>query len=173
MTTFITQARFTKNGLNGMIAEPEDRAEFVSRLIAQVGGKVIAYYFTSGEYDILFIFEALSYEDMVPALIVAAAGSGVTDLKTVTALTSSEMKSAFVKVGSIAASNRSASARPVGVSTVESHTDLPSSNFQRGRETSRENQEDAKAATGILDAERKAMDDHTRGTARPLLLHSA
>lgn len=49
MTTFITQARFTKDGFNGMIAAPEDRAEIVSRLIGQVGGKLIAYYLTSGE----------------------------------------------------------------------------------------------------------------------------
>jgi uncharacterized protein with GYD domain len=62
MTTFITQARFTKGGLNGMIAAPEDRAEIVGQLIAQVGGKLIAYYLTSGEYDILLIFEGPSYE---------------------------------------------------------------------------------------------------------------
>jgi hypothetical protein len=43
MATFITQARFTKDGLNGMIAAPEDRAEIAGRLIAQVGGKLIAY----------------------------------------------------------------------------------------------------------------------------------
>ena len=106
MTTFITQARFTQEGLKGMIAAPEDRAEVVGRLIAAVGGKLSAYYLTSGDYDILLIFEAPSYEDVVPALIVAAAGSGVTDLKTVTALKSSEMKNTFAKAGSIAMSYR-------------------------------------------------------------------
>ncbi len=65
MTTFITQARFTKDGLNGIIAAPEDRGEIVGGLIAQVGGKLIANYLTSGEYDILIIFEGASYEDMV------------------------------------------------------------------------------------------------------------
>jgi uncharacterized protein with GYD domain len=77
MTTFITQARFTKDGLKGMVAAPEDRAEVVGRLIAEVGGKLIAYYLTSGDYDILLIFEAPSYEDVVPALIVAAGGAGL------------------------------------------------------------------------------------------------
>jgi uncharacterized protein with GYD domain len=170
MTTFITQARFTKDGLNGMIAAPEDRAEIVGRLIAQVGGKLIAYYLTSGEYDVLLIFEGPSYEDTVPALIVAAAGSGVTDLKTVTALTSSEMKSAFVKAGSIAASYRSPGARAAGLSSAEPHTDLPNSDSQRGGETSREDQEDAKAASAILDAEKKAMDDIRAGRPAPYFL---
>jgi len=39
MATFITQARFTKDGINAMIAAPEDRAELIGRLIAQVRGK--------------------------------------------------------------------------------------------------------------------------------------
>ena len=157
MTTFITQARFTKDGLNGMMAAAEDRAEVVGRLIAQVGGKLIAYYLTSGEYDVLLIFEAPSYGDAVPALIVAAAGSGVVDLKTVTALTSSEMKSAFVKAGSIATSYRSAGARPAGVAAAEPHADPPAS-------------EDAKAAADILDAEKKAVDDIRAGRPAPYFL---
>jgi uncharacterized protein with GYD domain len=86
MATFVTQARFTKDGLNDMIAAPQERAEIVGRLIAHVGGKLITCYLTSGEYDILLIFEGPSYGDTVPALIVAAADSGVADLKTVTAL---------------------------------------------------------------------------------------
>src|SRR5262245_59517223 len=110
MTTFITQARFTKDGFNGIVAAPEDRVELVERLIAQVGGTPIAHYLTSGEYDILLIFEAPSYEATVPALIIAAATSGFADLRTVTALTTSEIKNAFIKAASIAASARSAAA---------------------------------------------------------------
>jgi uncharacterized protein with GYD domain len=167
VTTFITQARFTKDGLNGMIAAPEDRAEIVGRLIAQVGGKLIAYYLTSGEYDILLIFEGPSYEDTVPALIVAAAESGVADLKTVTALTSSEMKSAFVKAGPIAASYRSAVARGAGSSSAEPQTDLSNLSSQREGETAREAQDDVKAATAILNAEKKAVEDIRAGRPAP------
>jgi uncharacterized protein with GYD domain len=170
MTTFITQARFTKDGLNGMIAAPEDRAEVVGRLIAQVGGRLIAYYLTSGEYDVLFIYERPSYESTVPALIVAAAESGVTDLKTLTALTSSEMKSAFVKAGSITAGFSSAGARAAALSAVEPRTDLPSSDTQRGEETSHEDPEDAKAASAILDAEQKAVADIRAGRPAPYFL---
>jgi uncharacterized protein with GYD domain len=163
MTTFITQARFTKGGLNGMIAAPEDRAEIVGQLIAQVGGKLIAYYLTSGEYDILLIFEGPSYEDTVPALIVAAAESGVADLKTVTALTSSEMKSAFVKAGPIAASYRSAVARAASPSSAEPQTDLSNPGSQHEGETARE----AQAATAILNSEKKAVEDIRAGRPAP------
>ena len=167
MTTFVTQARLTKEGFNAMIAAPEDRAEIVGRLIAEVGGKLIAYYLTSGEYDILLIFEGPSYEDTVPALIVAAAESGVADLKTVTALTSREMKSAFVKAGSIAASYRAAGARAATPSSTEPQTDLPNSGSQREGETAREAQDDVKAATAILNAEKKAVEDIRAGHPAP------
>jgi uncharacterized protein with GYD domain len=168
MATFVTQARFTKDGLNAMIAAPQDRAEVVGRLIAQVGGKLITCYLTSGDYDILLIFEAPSYEDTVPALIVAAAESGIADLKTVTALTSSEMKSAFVKAGPIAASYRSAVARPAAPSSAETQTHLSNSDFQReGGGTAQEAQDDVKAATAVLDAEKRAVDDIREGRPAP------
>ena len=126
MTTFITQARFTKDGLKGMIASPEDRAEVVGRLIGEVGGNLISYYMTSGDYDVLLIFEAASYEDVVPALIVAAAGGGVADLKTVTALRSSDMKSAFTKAGSIALSYRPPAVPAVNSAVPEQKMAAPS-----------------------------------------------
>ena len=167
MTTFITQARFTKDGLKGMIAAPEDRADVVGRLIAAVGGKLNAYYLTSGDYDILLIFEAASYEDVVPALIVAAAGSGVADLKTVTALKSSELKSTFAKAGSIAQSYRSPGERTTGSPALV--TDAPNSDSQKEAKTD-ENKDPAKAAADILDARKKAMEDIAAGRPAPYYL---
>jgi uncharacterized protein with GYD domain len=171
MTTFVTQARFTKDAFNGIIAAPEDRVELVERLIAQVGAKPIAHYLTSGEYDVLLIFEAPSYEAAVPALIVAAAGSGVADLRTVTALTSSEMKNAFVKAASIAASDRSAAAPAPRLSAVEPQTTDPDS--PPAGKTVGEDQEDAKSATAILDAQKKAVEDTRAGRPAPYYFASA
>src|SRR5262249_56083660 len=152
-----------------MIAAPEDRAEIVGRLIAQVGGQLIGYYLTSGEYDILLIFEGPSYEETVPALIVAAAESGVADLKTVTALTSSEMKSAFVKAGSIAASYRSADAH-AATPSLTPQTGLPNSGSQREEEAARETPDNVKAATAILSAEKKAVEEIPTGSPPPTYL---
>jgi uncharacterized protein with GYD domain len=167
MTIFITQARFTKEGLKGMISAPEDRAEVVGRLITAVGGKLNAYYLTSGDYDILLIFEAPSYEDVVPALIVAAAGSGVTDLKTVTALKSSEMKSTFAKAGSIALTYRSPGERTMGSPALA--TDAPNSDPRKEAKTD-ETKDAAKAATDILDARKKAVEDIAAGRPAPYYL---
>jgi uncharacterized protein with GYD domain len=83
MAILITQARFTPGGPNDATAPPENRVETASRLIAEAGGTLIAYYLTSGDYDTLLIFQAPSYEDAAPALAAAAARSGVADLRTV------------------------------------------------------------------------------------------
>jgi len=86
----------------------------------------------------------------------------------VTALTSSEMKSAFVKAGPIAASYRSAVARPAAPSSAETQTHLSNSDFQReGGGTAQEAQDDVKAATAVLDAEKRAVDDIREGRPAP------
>ena len=166
MTTFITQARFTKEGLKGMVASPEDRAEVVGRLIGEVGGM------TSGDYDVLLIFEAASYEDVVPALIVAAAGGGVADLKTVTALKSSDMKSAFTKAGSIALSYRPPAVPAVNSAVPEQKMAAPSPDSQNG-EAPDETQDEAKAAATILDARKKTMEDIEAGRPAPYYFGSS
>jgi uncharacterized protein with GYD domain len=150
-----------------MIAAPEDASEAVNRLITQVGGKLIAYYLTSGDYDVLLIFEAPSYEDAVPALIVAAAENGVADLKTMMALTSSEMKKALVKAGSIATSNH-----PTTASLSRSERADPSNSDPQRGGTADEAQADIKTATAILDARKKAIDNIKAEEPAPYYLAS-
>lgn len=107
MPVFITQGRFTQDAVKGLLAKPEDRAEMVSQLFAKSGGKLLGYYMTFGEYDFLIVSEG-PYEGVATSVIVAAAGGGVTDLKTTLAMTSAEMKSAFERAQPVAASFRSA-----------------------------------------------------------------
>jgi uncharacterized protein with GYD domain len=164
MAILVAQARFTHGGLGGMIAAPDDRAEAVGRLIAEVGGEVVAYFFTSGDYDILLIFEVPSYEDAVPALVVAAAESGLSDLKTAMALDANEMKSAFVRVGTIAPNYRSPGERPAGPSAPG--TDRPNSEPERERSAG-EAEDGVKAATSMLDARKKAVEDIQAGRPAP------
>jgi uncharacterized protein with GYD domain len=172
MTIFITQARFTKDGLKGMVASPEDRAEVVGRLIGEVGGKLMSYYMTSGDYDVLLIFEAASYQDVVPALVVAAAGGGVADLKTVTALKSSDMKSAFTKAGSIALSYRPPAVPAVNSAVPEQKMAAPTPDSQNG-EAPDETQDEAKTAAKILDARKKTMEDIEAGRPAPYYFGSS
>ena len=108
MPTYITQGRYTRDAIKGMIVKPEDRADAVARLLSKVGGRLISYYLTFGEYDFLAIAEAPNDVQMAAALLAAGSGSGVTDLRTTIALTSIEAKGAFAAASDLAPSFRSA-----------------------------------------------------------------
>ena len=102
MPIFITQGRYTRDAIKGMVARPEDRAEQVSRLISRIGGRLIGYYVTFGEYDFLTIAEVPDAAQMAAALLAGANSGGVTDLKTTIALSPVEAKGAFAAAGELA-----------------------------------------------------------------------
>lgn len=108
MPTYITQGRYTRDAIKGMIVKPEDRADQVARLLSKVGGRLIGYYVTFGDYDFLAIAEAPNDVQMAAALLAAASGGGVTDLRTMLALTSIEAKGAFAAASDLAPSFKSA-----------------------------------------------------------------
>ena len=108
MPTYITQGRYTRDAIKGMIVKPEDRADQVARLISKIGGRLIAYYVTFGDYDFLAIAEAPNDVQMAAALFAAGSGGGVTDLRTTVALTSIEAKGAFAAAADLAPSFKSA-----------------------------------------------------------------
>ena len=106
MPIFITQGRYTRDAIRGMIVKPEDRAEAIARLLSKAGGRLIGYYLTFGEYDFLTIAEAPSETQMAAALL--AIGGGVTDLRTTLAMTSVEAKGAFAAASDLAPGFKSA-----------------------------------------------------------------
>ncbi len=109
MPIYITQGRFTRDAIKGMIARPEDCGDGMSRLLSKAGGRLIGYYVTFGEYDFLAIADARS-ETQIAAVVLAAAGAGgVSDLRTTVALTSIEAKGVFA-----AASDLVSAFRPPG-----------------------------------------------------------
>lgn len=95
MPIFITQGRYTRDAIKGMVIKPEDRADAISRLLSKAGGRLIAYYLTFGEYDFMVICDAPGETQMAAVLLAAGASSGVTDLRTTLAMTSIEAKGAF------------------------------------------------------------------------------
>ena len=98
MTIFISQGRYTREAIQGMIERPEDRAEAVEKLCKAVGAKLINHYITFGEYDFIVILEADGpVTDAMGALLAAAATGGVTDMKTTIAVRSNEAMKAMDK----------------------------------------------------------------------------
>lgn len=107
MPLFITRGRFTPDALRGMLAKPEDREAAIRALIAQSEGKLLAYYMSFGEFDFLIVSEG-PFDGVATSTLVAAATGGVTDITTTLAMTSAEMRDAFVRAGPLAAQFRPA-----------------------------------------------------------------
>lgn len=106
MPIFITQGRYTREAIKGMIMKPEDRAEALSRHVSRAGGRVVNYYLTFGEYDFLTIIEAPGETQMAAILLAAASSGGVSDLRTTLAMTSIEAKGAFAAASDLAPAYR-------------------------------------------------------------------
>jgi uncharacterized protein with GYD domain len=106
MPIYITQGRYTREAIKGMIMKPEDRAEALSRHIARAGGRLVSHYLTFGEYDFLSIIEAPGETQMAAILLAAAGSGGVSDLRTTLAMTSIEAKGAFAAASDLAPSYR-------------------------------------------------------------------
>lgn len=108
MTIYITQGHYTNQAIQGFVAKPEDRADAVRKLMTAAGGKMIAYYVTLGDYDFMVISEGRNLTNLMGALMAAAAGGGVTDLKTTVAMTSADAKKAMARAKEAGAGFRSA-----------------------------------------------------------------
>ena len=108
MPIYITQGRYTRDAIKGMIVKPEDRADPIARLLTKIGGRLLGYYLTFGAYDFLAIAEAPNDVQMAAALLAAGSGGGVTDLRTTVAMTSVEAKGAFAAASDLAPGFKSA-----------------------------------------------------------------
>lgn len=108
MPIYILQGRYTRDAIKGMLVKPEDRADAVGRLIAKAGGRLIGHYLTFGDYDFLVIADMPSETQMAAALLAAASRGGISDLRTMVAMTSVEAKGAFAAASDLAPSFKSA-----------------------------------------------------------------
>src|SRR6186713_343472 len=106
MPIFISQGRYSRDAIKGMIAKPEDRAEAANKLFEAAGGKLLTYYVTLGEYDWLIVSEFPDHQSVSAAVLAATASGGVTDVKTTLAMTSAEAKGVFGASGKAAAAYR-------------------------------------------------------------------
>jgi len=104
MTIYITRGNYSEHAFHGMLEHPEDRHEQVAKLIKAAGGKVLAHYITMGQYDFEVISEFDDTIDGLSSLLVAAGTGGVTNLNTMIAVTTTDVKKAEEKARKLAAS---------------------------------------------------------------------
>ncbi|WP_420584599.1 GYD domain-containing protein [Ruegeria sp.] len=85
MPIFITYASYSHVGVKGMLKKPEDRTAPVRALLKKAGGKLLAFYITTGENDVVAISEAPDTTDAVAISMAVAASGAVSRVHTVQA----------------------------------------------------------------------------------------
>ena len=61
MIRLVTRGCFTESYAKGLVSAPEDREPAVRKLIEGAGGKLVNFYFTTGDSDFMLISEADEY----------------------------------------------------------------------------------------------------------------
>ena len=99
MAAFLVQFSYTEQGLKGLLKEGgSKRREATEQLIKSLGGKLVAYYFSFGEYDGFAIVEGVENADVAAAGLIVGA-SGAVKTKTTVLLTAEEVDKASKKSG--------------------------------------------------------------------------
>jgi uncharacterized protein with GYD domain len=103
MIRLVTRGRVTRDYVKGFLAAPEDREAAVHKLIEGAGGKVLNFYFTTGDSDFLLICEADDAESIIGAMMATVAAGAISHVTTSRAWTGAEFK-AIAEKGSKAQS---------------------------------------------------------------------
>lgn len=101
MALFITYASYSQSGVQGLLANPDDRAVAIQSLLDKVGAKVVALYMTTGTNDIVLVTEAADGADAVALGMAVSASGSVSKAETVRAWTSAEFAGIAQKAASL------------------------------------------------------------------------
>ena|SRR5210317_1482666 len=77
---WVSYGKVTQEGIKGMIAEPQNRAEVVGKLVAALGGKMLSYHLLlNGEFDFFIVTDMpedkITEVTMVNSMLVRGSGA--------------------------------------------------------------------------------------------------
>jgi uncharacterized protein with GYD domain len=99
MPLYMTQVSYTSEAWAALTRNPEDRSEVFGRLAETMGGRLLSFYNSFGEYDVLVIYEAPD-ESTAAAIVLAAVSPGhLSKVKTTVLLSAQEGMEAMRKAG--------------------------------------------------------------------------
>ena len=82
MPTYMVQASYTTAAWNKLVQRPENRMEALKPVIAQLGGEIVAWDYSFGDYDVVGIFDVPSNVNAAAAAMAIAGSGAVKDFKT-------------------------------------------------------------------------------------------
>ena len=101
MPLYMSQVGYTSEAVAALTRNPEERADVFERLLEGMGGRLISFYYSFGEYDGVIIFEAPD-EGTAAAVVLAAVSPGhIKAIKTTTLLSVENAMEAMRKAGDV------------------------------------------------------------------------
>ena len=79
MAIFVSLGVYSQQGADGIINGSSNRKEAMEKLVSSVGGKLIDYHITRGQYDFVMISEVDSFEAMAACALKAKASGTLTE----------------------------------------------------------------------------------------------
>jgi uncharacterized protein with GYD domain len=106
MPFYMTQSKLSKDAIQALIANPQDRSDPIRKLLEAIGGKLHHYFFAFGDYDIVILYEAPDNASAAAAVL-AALGAGAANVSETTVLMSmDEAGAAMRKAGTASGAYR-------------------------------------------------------------------
>jgi uncharacterized protein with GYD domain len=99
MPIYMTQYAYTSDAWAALAKNPQNREEVFRSLVEKLGGRLLAFYYSFGEYDGVFITEMPDETTVTAALIAAVSAGHVKAIKTTTLLTTEQTLKAMREAG--------------------------------------------------------------------------
>jgi uncharacterized protein with GYD domain len=97
MALAMIQFSYKSETVNNLLKNPEDRSVVIGKLIEQLGGKLIGFYYCFGDYDGVVIAEMPDNVSLTASSLVAFAGGGTERIKTTILISVKEAMAAMEK----------------------------------------------------------------------------
>ena len=90
MAFYLLRAKYAQDSMNALVQRPEDRMLTTTKLLKEVGGRLLYYFFCFGEYDIVLLFELPDNKSAASLAMTMSAAGTVTQTETIPLLTMEE-----------------------------------------------------------------------------------
>ncbi len=101
MALSMIQFSYKSETVDKLLKNPEDRSIAVKQLVEKLGGKLLAFYFSFGDYDGVLIADMPDNISGLATTLVSFAAGGTTKLKTTILITVEEALAAMRKASGL------------------------------------------------------------------------
>ncbi len=102
MAVYMTQFAYTPEAWAALAKNPADRSVAIGALVEKMGGRMLSFYYTFGEYDGVLISEAPDEASIMAVLIAAVSPGHLKATKTTPLVTVEQSMEAMRKAGAVA-----------------------------------------------------------------------